>query len=385
MADLTTPQLSETALVQLRGVRKHFGSLEVLKGISMDVHAGQVSVLLGPSGSGKSTLLRCINHLETIDGGRISVDGEIVGYRPEGDRLREMHPREVAKQRRSIGMVFQRFNLFPHKTALENIIEAPMVVSKRNKADAVAEARQLLRRVGLDAWADHYPSQLSGGQQQRIALARALVFDPKLVLMDEPLGALDKQLREHMQFEIKALHDRLGITVVYVTHDQGEALTMSDRIAVFNDGRIQQLAAPPVLYEQPENSFVAGFIGENNALRGTIEQLQGDKALVRLQNGEVIDATAVNIRESGQTTTVSIRPERVEFKPDLMPAGAHTVEAQVRDVVYMGDILRARLNVAGQDDFVMKYRNTLGQVKLSPGQTIRIGWHPEDARALDPV
>ena len=140
-----------------------------------------------------------------------------------------------------------------------------------------------------------------------------------------------------------------------------------------------------MLYEKPENSFVAGFIGENNALRGTIEQLDGPKALVRLGNGDLIDATAVNIREKGQKTTVSIRPERIEFKPELMPSGAHTLQAEVRDVVYMGDILRARLKVAGQDDFVIKYRNTLGQVKLTPGETIRIGWHPEDARALDPV
>ena len=218
-----------------------------------------------------------------------------------------------------------------------------------------------------------------------VSLWHALVFDPELVLMDEPLGALDKQLREHMQFEIKALHDRLGITVVYVTHDQGEALTMSDRVAVFNDGVIQQLDAPDELYERPKNSFVAQFIGENNKLPGTIEQLDGAKALVRLSTGELIDATAVNIREKGQQTLVSIRPERVEFKPEMMPAGAHTIGAEVREVIYMGDILRARLKVAGSDDFVMKMRNTLGQTKLSPGQKINVGWHPQDARALDPA
>ena len=239
--------------------------------------------------------------------------------------------------------------------------------------------------VQMGKFKNRRPAQLSGGQQQRIALARALVFDPKLVLMDEPLGALDKQLREHMQFEIKALHERLGVTVVYVTHDQGEALTMSDRIAVFNDGRIQQLAAPADLYERPENSFVAGFIGENNALGGTIASLEGDKATVRLWNGDMIDATAVNVREVGQPTTVSIRPERIEFKPEFMPPGAHTLPAEVLDVVYMGDILRTRLEVAGQDDFVMKFRNTLGQARLKPGETIRVGWHPQDARALDPV
>ena len=203
--------------------------------------------------------------------------------------------------------------------------------------------------------------------------------------MDEPLGALDKQLREHMQFEIKHLHESLGITVVYVTHDQGEALTMSDRIAVFNDGRIQQLAPPADLYERPDNSFVAQFIGENNKLLGTIEDLSGDRALVRLSNGEMIDATPVNVREKGQKTLVSIRPERVEFKPEMMPPGAHTIAAEVLEVIYMGDILRARLRVAGSTEFVMKMRNTLGQTRLGPGQTIKVGWHPQDARALDPM
>ncbi len=202
--------------------------------------------------------------------------------------------------------------------------------------------------------------------------------------MDEPLGALDKQLREHMQFEIKHLHESLGITVVYVTHDQGEALTMSDRVAVFNDGRIQQLAPPADLYERPENSFVAQFIGENNKLHGTIEEIGGGKCTVRLATGEVIDATPVNVTAKGAPTLVSIRPERVEFKPQMMPPDAHTIGAEVVEVIYMGDILRAVLKVAGSDNFVMKMRNTLGQTKLAPGQKIKVGWHPQDARALDP-
>lgn len=160
---------------------------------------------------------------------------------------------------------------------------------------------------------------------------------------------------------------------------------MSDRIAVFNDGRVQQLATPADLYERPDNSFVAQFIGENNRLAGTIEDLSGDKALVRLSTGELIDATPVNVREKGQKTQVSIRPERVEFKPEIMPAGAHMIDAEVLEVIYMGDILRARLRVAGSDDFVMKMRNTLRQTKLTLGQRIKVGWHPQDARALDPV
>ena len=350
--------------------KSYDGQTLVVKDLNLSIGHGEFLTMLGPSGSGKTTCLMMLAGFETATSGQILLDGR---------NINDMPP-----HKRGIGMVFQSYALFPHMTVGENLA-FPLEVRGMTKAERTERIKRALDMVQMGSFANRRPAQLSGGQQQRIALARALVFDPKLVLMDEPLGALDKQLREHMQFEIKALHERLGITVVYVTHDQGEALTMSDRIAVFNDGRIQQLAPPPALYEQPENSFVAGFIGENNALRGTIQELEGEKALVRLENGELIDATAVNIRERGQETTVSIRPERVEFKPELMPRDAHTIEAQVSDVVYMGDILRARLRVAGQDDFVMKYRNTLGQVKLSPGQTIRIGWHPEDARALDPV
>ena len=359
------------AFVVFDHVQKSYdGQSLVVKDLNLTIGKGEFLTMLGPSGSGKTTCLMMLAGFETATHGEIRLNGKNIN--------------DVPPHKRGIGMVFQNYALFPHMTVGENLA-FPLEVRGMSKDERESRVTRALDMVQMGQFKNRRPAQLSGGQQQRIALARALVFDPELVLMDEPLGALDKQLREHMQFEIKALHDRLGITVVYVTHDQGEALTMSDRIAVFNDGRIQQLAPPPVLYEQPENSFVAGFIGENNALRGQIEKLEGEKALVRLGNGDLIDATAVNIREAGKTTTVSVRPERVEFKPELMPKGAHTIEAEVRDVVYMGDILRARLKVAGQDDFVMKYRNTLGQTKLNPGQTIRIGWHPEDARALDPV
>ncbi len=370
-ARIVTSQPGSDAFVVFDHVQKSYdGQTLVVKDLNLSIGKGEFLTMLGPSGSGKTTCLMMLAGFETATHGQILLDGRNIN--------------DVPPHKRGIGMVFQNYALFPHMTVGENL-SFPLEVRGMSKSEREQRINRALDMVQMGKFANRRPAQLSGGQQQRIALARALVFDPKLVLMDEPLGALDKQLREHMQFEIKALHDRLGITVVYVTHDQGEALTMSDRIAVFNDGRIQQLAPPPILYEQPGNSFVAGFIGENNALHGTIEKLDGDKALVRLGNGDLIDATAVNIREGGQATTVSIRPERVEFKPELMPRDAHTIEAQVQDVVYMGDILRARLKVAGQDDFVMKYRNTLGQVKLSPQQTIRIGWHPEDARALDPV
>jgi putative spermidine/putrescine transport system ATP-binding protein len=342
----------------------------VVKDLNLNIGKGEFLTMLGPSGSGKTTCLMMLAGFETATHGEIRLDGRNINL--------------VPPHKRGIGMVFQNYALFPHMTVGENLA-FPLEVRGMGKDEREAKIRRALDMVQMGAFANRRPAQLSGGQQQRIALARALVFDPALVLMDEPLGALDKQLREHMQFEIKHLHESLGITVVYVTHDQGEALTMSDRVAVFNDGKIQQLAPPSDLYERPDNSFVAQFIGENNKLPGTIEELSGDKALVRLGTGELIDATPVNVTAKGQKTLVSIRPERVEFKPEMMPAGAHMIDATVLEVIYMGDILRVRLRVAGSDDFVMKMRNTLGQTKLSPGQQIKVGWHPADARALDPM
>ncbi len=359
------------AFVAFEHVQKSYDGIQlVVKDLNLSIAKGEFLTMLGPSGSGKTTCLMMLAGFETATNGEIKLDGVNINQTPP--------------HKRGIGMVFQNYALFPHMTVGENLA-FPLEVRGMGKSEREAKITRALDMVQMGAFANRRPAQLSGGQQQRIALARALVFDPALVLMDEPLGALDKQLREHMQFEIKHLHESLGITVVYVTHDQGEALTMSDRIAVFNDGRIQQLASPADLYERPDNSFVAQFIGENNKLLGTIEELSGDKALVRLATGELIDATPVNVREKGQKTLVSIRPERVEFKPDMMPPGAHTIGAEVLEVIYMGDILRARLRVAGSEDFVMKMRNTLGQTRLSPGQTIKVGWHPQDARALDPM
>ena len=209
------------------------------------------------------------------------------------------------------------------------------------------------------------------------------MFEPELVLMDEPLGALDKQLRETLQFEITNLAHQLGITVVYVTHDQTEALTMSDRVAVFEDGRIQQLAPPDELYEQPQNSFVAQFIGENNTLEGVVKEIKGNTCIVQLDSGDIIDAIPVNVSAVGERTKVSIRPERVEFKKERLMEGAHTLKAEVLEFVYMGDIFRTRLRVAGKDDFVIKSRNAPDQERLKPGQQIEIGWLAQDCRALD--
>ncbi len=360
----------DDAFVVFDHVQKSYdGQTLVVKDLNLSIGKGEFLTMLGPSGSGKTTCLMMLAGFETATHGEIRLNGTNIN--------------DLPPHKRGIGMVFQNYALFPHMTVGENLA-FPLEVRGIGKADREAKIKRALDMVQMGAFANRRPAQLSGGQQQRIALARALVFDPELVLMDEPLGALDKQLREHMQFEIKHLHDNLGITVVYVTHDQGEALTMSDRIAVFNDGRIQQLASPADLYERPENSFVAGFIGENNKMPGVIERIENGRAAVRLTSGEVIDATAVNVTQPGKSTVVSIRPERVEFRPELLPADAHTIDAEVLEVIYMGDMFRTRLRVAGDDGFILKARNTLGQRRFQPGERIRIGWMPEDARALDP-
>ncbi len=358
------------AFVEFDRVQKSYdGETLVVKDLNLAMPKGEFLTMLGPSGSGKTTCLMMLAGFESATNGEIRLDGrEINGIPPH---------------KRGIGMVFQNYALFPHMTVAENL-SFPLEVRKLGKAEREPKIKRALDMVQMGTFGGRRPAQLSGGQQQRIALARALVFEPELVLMDEPLGALDKQLRETLQFEITRLAHELGITVVYVTHDQTEALTMSDRVAVFDDGKIQQLAAPDELYEKPENSFVAQFIGENNTLRGTVTQLEAEHCVVRLErSGEEIDALPVNVSNVGDETLVSIRPERVEFNPDLGP-DSHTLEAEVAEFVYMGDVFRTRLKVAGRDDFIVKTRNRASQTRLSPGEKVKIGWLPHDCRALDP-
>ena len=232
-----------TAMVKAEHVRKRFGRLEVLRGISLEVQPGEVMVIIGPSGGGKSTFLRCVNHLEKIDGGRLWVDGELVGYRQDAALLHELREREVARKRSEIGMVFQRFNLFPHMTALENIIEAPIHVKKTPKGQAIAEARELLRKVGLGDKAERYPSQLSGGQQQRVAIARALAMDPKLMLFDEPTSALDPELVGDVLGAMQQLAQD-GMTMIVVTHEMGFAREVGDRLVFMDGGVIVEEGAP---------------------------------------------------------------------------------------------------------------------------------------------
>ena len=292
---------------------------------------------------------------------------------------RSMH--HVPPRQRGIGMVFQNYALFPHMSVGDNL-SFPLEVrglDAPSRRDRVRRALQLVRLEGLE---HRRPSQLSGGQQQRVAIARALVFEPDLVLMDEPLGAIDRRLREELQYEIRRIHYDLGVTVLYVTHDQNEAMVMSDRVAVLRAGRIEQIASPEVLYEKPERSFVARFIGENNRLVGRIVTVSDDICDVDV-GGQIVRALHVVPCGPGDATPLSIRPERVSIAPT---PGLYTNEfdARIEDIIFLGDHLRLGDTVCGRSDFVVKIPNVVGHGTVIEGDRIRIGWTPTDCRVLDP-
>jgi len=358
-------------LVRFTGVQKTYdGEHLVVKNLNLDIRRGEFVTLLGPSGSGKTTTLMMLAGFE------VPTQGEIY--------LADKPIKNMPPHKRDIGMVFQNYALFPHMTVEENLA-FPLSVRKMPKGEIKERVARALAMIKLENLAQRRPGQLSGGQQQRVALGRALVFNPKLVLMDEPLGALDKRLREHMQLEIKQIHQTTGITVVYVTHDQGEALTMSDRIAVFNDGVIQQIDKPDALYERPVNSFVANFIGENNMLHGTVENLEQGLCSVRLAGGEQLVATPVGIDRAGVPTSVSVRPERVRILKGSEGAGLpNHLPATVQNTIYLGDHALTVLTVADNREFMVKLSGG-SHAGLTSGLPVTIAFRPEDCRALDPV
>jgi putative spermidine/putrescine transport system ATP-binding protein len=356
-------------MVSFAKVQKSYdGETLVVKDLNLDIAKGEFLTMLGPSGSGKTTTLMMLAGFEPATHGEIYVKGKPINNTPP--------------HKRGIGMVFQNYALFPHMTVSENLA-FPLQVRGIGKAQIEERVKNILKLVELPQMASRRPGQLSGGQQQRIAVARALVFEPDLVLMDEPLGALDKQLREQMQYEIKHIHERLGVTIVYVTHDQAEALTMSNRIAVFNDGVVQQLSSPDELYERPQNSFVAQFIGENNKLKGVIEEVDSHSiATVKLDSSDVVKALAVNVGNKGERTLLSIRPERVEINP-LAKNVDVLLRGKIAELIYLGDHIRARLEVAGHDNFIVKVPNKASNESIAHGKTVNVGWSVKDCRALD--
>ena len=316
-------------LVRFRRVQKTYDGVHlVVRELDLDVRRGEFLTLLGPSGTGKTTTLMMLAGFESPTTGEIVLDGRPITRTPP--------------HKRHFGMVFQNYALFPHLTVGQNVAY-PLTVRRVSESDRAQRVARALGMVRLQGMADRLPSQLSGGQQQRVALARALVFEPQLVLMDEPLGALDKQLREHMQIELKELHRQLGVTFVYVTHDQGEALTMSDRVAVFNDGAIQQIDPVAQMYEAPANRFVAGFIGDSTVLKGTVRAAQIDNATERcgivLTDGRVIAGVNVNGAPVGTAVDACIRPERIVLHAQAANR-SNVLQAGVSGVIYFGDHLR---------------------------------------------
>ena len=355
------------AYVEFKHVSKTFdGRTLVVRDLDLQIRKGEFLTLLGPSGSGKTTCLMMLAGFETPTAGVIRIAGRTV--------------QAVPPRRRGIGMVFQNYALFPHMTVGENLA-FPLEVRAVAPARRRERVRRALELVRLDGLERRHPSQLSGGQQQRVAIARALVFEPELVLMDEPLGALDRRLREELQYEIRRIHRDLGVTVLYVTHDQQEAMVMSDRVAVFQAGRIEQIASPEGLYEEPERSFVARFIGENNRLAGKVTRIDNEICDVEV-GGETVRALRVAPCSPGDATTLSIRPERVALAPR---PGLYTNEfdAHLEDMTFLGDHLRLRVTVCGSSNFIVKIPNVVGHGAVIKGDRIRIGWTPTDCRVLD--
>ena len=355
------------AYVEFDGVDKSYdGVTQIVRDLHLTVREGEFLTLLGPSGSGKTTCLMMLAGFEMPSAGAIRIAGQRVDA--------------VPPRKRNIGMVFQNYALFPHMTVGDNLA-FPLEVRGLDKAAVAERVDRALQLVRLEGFEDRRPGQLSGGQQQRVAIARALVFEPRLVLMDEPLGALDRRLREEMQFEIRRIQRTLGVTVVYVTHDQQEAMAMSDRVAVFNAGRIEQVASPEVLYEEPQRPFVASFIGDNNLLRGRVARVEGDTCDVTV--GDLtINAFMVAPHAVGAEVVLAVRPERTGLAGD---PGMYTNEfdVAVRDLAFLGDHLRVLTDVGGQA-FVVKIPNIVGHGGVLAGERVRIGWATLDCRALRP-
>lgn len=363
------PSSQATPLITLVGIAKSYdGVKEVVRNLDLSIREGEFLSLLGPSGSGKTTTLMMLAGFEAPSRGTIHLNGERLNERPS--------------YRRNFGIVFQNYALFPHMTVAENVAFPLSVrgVSRARQRQLVQAALEMIELPGLG---QRRPAELSGGQQQRVALARAIVFEPQLILMDEPLGALDKRLRETMQVEIKRLHRRLGTTIVYVTHDQSEALALSDRIAVFHDGAIQQVAAPGDLYEDPANAFVANFIGENNGLTGMIVERGHGWAVMELQGGSRIKGRAAPTLPPDGTASLVLRPERIAVLDEPRP-GWNVLSGIVEDISYHGDHQRVRVVLANNQALLLKAGplDPSDRSLPGPGTSLRLGWPPEACKLV---
>jgi len=345
--------------VRLVGVRKRFGSVVAVDDVSLGIARGTIFSLLGPSGCGKTTTLRLIAGFEQPDAGDIFI---------RGVRVTPMPP-----YRRDFSMVFQSYALFPHLTVAENVAFGLRMrrVARGERARSVGEALALVK---LEALADRHPRQLSGGQQQRVALARAIVVKPAVLLLDEPLGALDKQLREEMQVELRSLQQRLGITAVFVTHDQEEALTLSDRVAVMRNGVIEQIGAPRDIYDRPRNAFVASFLGASNFIDGIVVGRDAASIIVETPAARV---RVPGDRSAGERVQIAVRPERLRMEG----SDAQGLPARIRDIVYRGPVTHFHLDSAAGP--LLSYRQNARASDFRIGDEVRCGWDSDSAVVLD--
>lgn len=343
-------------------VSKAFGTLTVVDELDLTIDKGEFVSMLGPSGSGKTTILMMLAGFEKPTGGAIRVAGRQIDALPP--------------YKRNMGVVFQNYALFPHMSVVENVA-FPLKMRRFARAEVDARVKRALDMVQLGKLSERKPSQLSGGQQQRVALARALVFEPEVVLMDEPLGALDKKLREQMQLDIRDLHRRLGLTIIFVTHDQTEALTMSDRIAVFNHGKIEQMGRPDEIYDRPATRFVAEFIGETNFVSGRVKEVAAGRAIVQLANGQHISLGVEGLM-TGAQVSVSVRPERV--RPGQGSPTSNVISGTVVDVVYHGDHLQIVLDSGGQRVLMKSDRN---ETPPDIGGRLDVSFSPGDCWIVD--
>jgi putative spermidine/putrescine transport system ATP-binding protein len=353
------------AEVRLSELTKTYGPVVAVDRVSATIDPGSFFTLLGPSGSGKTTTLMIVAGFVTPARGDVLVDGRSVAGLPP--------------QRRDLGMVFQSYAVFPHLTVFQNVA-FPLEVRRTPGAEVrrrVGEALELVRLAGYER---RLPRQLSGGEQQRVALARALVFRPRVLLMDEPLGALDKNLRSHMQLELKHIQRQLHVTVLYVTHDQEEALTMSDRVAVMRQGRIEQVGTPAELYETPRSRFVADFLGESNFLDGVVVGADdGGRYRVRAATGVELAGIGTTGLRPGEPVTAAVRPERVVLG-EAAPPAANACRGVVLEVIYAGDASRYRVGLGGDATLTVKVPNRLGGPAYGPGDAVALAWHPDETR-----
>jgi spermidine/putrescine ABC transporter ATP-binding subunit len=353
-----------TEPLRLVGLSKRFGSVVAVDDATLQVEPGELLTILGPSGSGKTTLLNLIAGFDTPTSGEVFLGARALTCEPPN--------------RRGVGMVFQNYALFPHMTVFANVA-FPLRLRRIAERDVQARVRAILSVVQLAGMAERYPRQLSGGQQQRVALARALVFRPPLLLMDEPFGALDTHLRSHMQSELRQLHQQLGITVLFVTHDQEEAMILADRIAVIARGRLQQVGRAEDLYEGPANEFVAGFVGESNLLRGTVvAATSGTLRVVTVGGAEFSVAGGAS---AGQAVTLLIRPESLRLVTD-QPSGPPGLQGVVEDATYLGGLRKYTIRLNPSEALVARLPSRTATGQLSPGSRVRVEWDPQDLRLL---